>query len=166
MMGAMKVYSWLLVLAACGEVKTPPDAPTPPGGDPTLTVTVAGAGRVTSTPAGIDCPGMCSAPFTAGTQVTLAAATAAPTVFTGWTSGCAPSRRDCVLTVDADAMVAAGFAMQSAKRWLLTAGAQMSFSDGSRGTVATSRWSGRRTCRRWSAGKRRPAACSWRGSTR
>lgn len=47
----------------------------------TVTVSVEGTGRVVSSPAGIDCPGACSAPFAAGSRVTL---NDAPGV--GWTT--------------------------------------------------------------------------------
>ena len=57
----------------------------------TLTVTKAGAGSgsVSSSPAGIACGTTCSAPFAAGTSVTLAATPSAGSTFTGWSgSGC------------------------------------------------------------------------------
>jgi hypothetical protein len=41
------------------------------GAQPTVAVIVLGAGRVTSTPAGISCPGKCTATFAAGTRVRL-----------------------------------------------------------------------------------------------
>ena len=145
-MVVMKGPCWLLVLVVlvvvggCGEVKPSIDAP--PVADPTLTVMVSGSGAVTSTPAGIDCPGTCSAAFPVGTSVTLAATATSPTIFTGWTSGCTPSRRDCTITVDADTAVAAGFATQGSKRWLMTAGAPSANANGrsvvaNRGHLAT-----------------------------
>src|SRR5207244_10398538 len=52
----------------------------------TLTVSKAGtgAGTVTSSPAGITCGATCAASFTSGTAVTLTAAPAAGSTFTGW----------------------------------------------------------------------------------
>jgi len=52
----------------------------------TLTVTESGTGigTVTSSPAGISCVATCSASFAAGTTVTLTAAPAAGSVFSGW----------------------------------------------------------------------------------
>jgi hypothetical protein len=47
----------------------------PPPVQGTLTVNVAGPGKVTSNPAGINCPGTCSARFNENTQVTLTAST-------------------------------------------------------------------------------------------
>lgn len=82
---------------------------------PVLTVAVGGpgAGTVTSSPAGINCPtsggGTCSAPFPSGTSITLtAAATAQP--FGGWLSGgCSGTATTCTLTLSADNTVSAGF---------------------------------------------------------
>lgn len=49
----------------------------------------SGGGRITSTPAGIDCPGACSAVFAMGTKVTLSAAPDGSSVFRGWGGACA-----------------------------------------------------------------------------
>src|SRR5207245_871918 len=56
-----------------------------------LTVSQAGAGTgtVTSNPAGISCGATCSASFANGTLVSLTAAPAAGSTFTGWSGGCA-----------------------------------------------------------------------------
>jgi uncharacterized repeat protein (TIGR02543 family) len=56
----------------------------------TLTVTKAGtgAGTVTSSPAGINCGGTCSAAFTYGTGVTLTASPANGSTFAGWSGAC------------------------------------------------------------------------------
>ena len=48
----------------------------------------AGTGTVTSNPAGIDCGATCAADFTDGTSVTLTAAAAAGSGFTGWSGAC------------------------------------------------------------------------------
>lgn len=54
----------------------------------TLTVDLAGTGggTVTSSPAGINCPGVCSASYTTGIQVRLTAR--ADSVFAGWRGDC------------------------------------------------------------------------------
>ena len=76
--------------------------------DPRLTVTIeAGAGTVTSSPAGINCPQTCSAPFPAGTSVTLTATGANGHRFDAWeeTAGCTVQPtvpNQCRLTVTLD----------------------------------------------------------------
>jgi hypothetical protein len=67
----------------------------------------SGAGRVTSTPAGIDCPGICSARFTVGAAVNLSAMPAAGSTFAGWGGACGGAG-GC--GVSADASIAASFA--------------------------------------------------------
>ncbi len=47
-----------------------------------------GSGKVTSTPAGIDCGAVCSARFAAGSEVTYKATASKGSVFAGWQSGC------------------------------------------------------------------------------
>jgi hypothetical protein len=80
-----------------------------------LNVTIAGSGhgKVTSTPAGIDCGSNCSAEFTAGTLVTL---TAMPDYSTGdyytefqeWSGDCSGTG-PCVVTMDQAKNVTATF---------------------------------------------------------
>jgi hypothetical protein len=74
----------------------------------TLTVTVSGEGSVTSEPAGIDCPGACSADFDAGTEVTLTAVPESGSTFSGFSGDCA-GREPCTLTMDGDKAVTASF---------------------------------------------------------
>jgi hypothetical protein len=76
----------------------------------TLTVSKAGsgAGTVTSSPAGIDCGGSCSAQFTQGTSVTLTGAAAANSTFAGWSGACTGTG-NCTLTLDQDRAVTATF---------------------------------------------------------
>lgn len=117
----MRSRSWLLLaLASCGEV----------GSQATLTVELTGGGTVTSTPAGIACPGTCSAEFDFDDEITLAATPDAASSFTGWSDRC-PGRGSCVLTLDAaEIAVDARFAPQGAKRWLVTAGVPQDFISG------------------------------------
>ena len=68
----------------------------------------AGAGTVTSAPAGIDCGTSCSAPM-AAVPVTLTATPAAGSAFTGWSGDCS-GKGVCTLTMSADHSVAATFA--------------------------------------------------------
>ena len=77
----------------------------------TLTVTKAGAGSgsVSSNPAGIDCGVTCSAPFAAGTSVTLAATPSAGSTFTGWSgSGCSGTGV-CTVLLAVNSTVTAAF---------------------------------------------------------
>jgi hypothetical protein len=76
----------------------------------------AGGGAVSSTPAGINCVctgncGVtCSNPFLEGTRVTLTPEVIGDAAFTGWT-GCDTVSGDiCIVTMNADRSVSAGFA--------------------------------------------------------
>ena len=75
-----------------------------------LTVTRAGAGSgvVTSSPAGINCGGTCSASFNSGTVVTLTATPAAGSTFGGWTGDCTGTGA-CQVTMTAPRAVTATF---------------------------------------------------------
>jgi hypothetical protein len=64
-----------------------------------LTAAVTGKGKVTSSPAGIVCPGRCSARFPSGTSVRLRAKPATGQRFAGWTGACRGTGA-CVLTAD------------------------------------------------------------------
>ena len=117
--------SWRLALAstaagllgaACG-VAGPGAAPDsgPPASSWRLDValTGGGAGRVTSIPAGIDCPGTCGTAFPAGTDVSFAATPAAGNSFLGWNGPCSGTGT-CI--VSSTAMVSATFAPLPATR--------------------------------------------------
>ena len=69
----------------------------------------SGAGSVTSTPAGIDCPGACEAELNSGGVVTLTATPAAGSVFAGWSGACTGSG-SCQLVLEGPTQVAAEFA--------------------------------------------------------
>lgn len=66
-----------------------------------------GSGTVTSTPAGINCPGTCSATFALGTDVSLAASPDAGSEFLNWAGDCAGST--CQVTMDGPRTVIAVF---------------------------------------------------------
>jgi hypothetical protein len=71
-------------------------------------------GRVTSSPAGIDCPGTCSHQFPAPTQVTLTATPAPGFRFGGWNADCSGTASTCTLTMDGpDKTAIAVFKQQS-----------------------------------------------------
>jgi hypothetical protein len=74
-----------------------------------LTVTVSGAGSVTSSPAGLACaPGTCVAPFASGSEVTLTATPASGWTFAGWSDACAGTGA-CVVSLSAPSSVVATF---------------------------------------------------------
>jgi hypothetical protein len=69
-----------------------------------------GSGSVTSAPAGIDCGSDCSESFDYGKSVTLVAAAAAGSEFTGWSGGgCAGTASTCTVTMDQARTVTATF---------------------------------------------------------
>jgi M6 family metalloprotease-like protein len=83
----------------------------PTGDSRTLTVTKSGtgSGTVTSTPAGIDCGTDCSEPYSLNSQVTLLAAPAPGSAFTGWSGGGCSGTGTCKVTMNAETTVNAAF---------------------------------------------------------
>lgn len=107
----------LLLLSACGSVK---HGGADGGGEPgTVSVTIdgTGSGRVTSEPAGIDCPGACSAEFAGGAEVVLSAARADGSAFAGYGGACSGLDPACTVTVDGDQAVDALFARSGERRF-------------------------------------------------
>jgi len=83
--------------------------PPPPPRTHTLTVSLDGQGRVTSSPAGMDCSGAtCTADFSSGATVMLAAAAANGWTFAGWSGACSGTG-GCVVSLANDAQVGAKF---------------------------------------------------------
>jgi hypothetical protein len=66
-----------------------------------LTVSVAGKGKVVSSPSGVACPGRCSAVFKAGTTVRLRSKPDTGFRFVGWTGTCRGTSA-CLVPVDRD----------------------------------------------------------------
>ena len=75
---------------------------------PTLAVAIVGGGRITSTPAGISCPGKCGATFAAGSRVLLTPTSRSGSRFLRWGGGCTGAGA-CRVRVSALAVVAAQF---------------------------------------------------------
>jgi hypothetical protein len=77
----------------------------------TLTVAASGtgSGTATSNPAGINCGTSCSAQFDDGTQVTLTAAAASGSTFTGWSGGGCSGTGTCHVQLSSDQHVTATF---------------------------------------------------------
>ncbi len=109
----------LALLAACGGGGSgggalPPLGIVPPPPAPiavrhTLEVGIAGAGRVASQPAGIDCTDRCDAEFDTGTEVLLSASPAAGQVLGGWSGACSGNASTCRVRMDAARSVTAAF---------------------------------------------------------
>lgn len=68
-----------------------------------------GTGNVTSTPPGIDCPGVCNATFATGTPVTLAANADPGTRALGWSGIDCPGSGPCSFELNGDRTIVAGF---------------------------------------------------------
>ncbi|HWY57390.1 MAG TPA: alkaline phosphatase family protein [Terriglobales bacterium] len=85
---------------------------------PTLTVSVVdngtATGTVSSNPAGISCPTICTATFPVGTNVTLTETPGAGSNFAGWGPGaCSGNASTCQLTLAANQQVTATFSPQN-----------------------------------------------------
>ena len=74
-----------------------------------LAVRTDGAGSVTSTPAGIQCPDRCEGSFPRGTGIVLAARPAGDATFGGWSGGGCTGTVGCELRLGADTTVTASF---------------------------------------------------------
>ncbi len=68
-----------------------------------------GSGLVTSSPSGIACNTNCSAQFPTGTEVTLNPEASPYSSFTGWTNGSCSGISNCLITLNSDAAITAGF---------------------------------------------------------
>ena len=95
-----------------GFLTTPAPSCPAPAYDLTVARNGTGAGRVTSSPAGIDCGSDCSMTFDQGTVVTLTATPALSSTFTGWTGACSGTDA-CVITMTQPAAVTATFTLSS-----------------------------------------------------
>jgi hypothetical protein len=81
-----RTFGWPVV-----DVRPPRVPDDPDDDDFPITITIAGDGRgsVTSNPAGINCPGVCTARFARFTNVGLTATAAAGSQFVAWRGDCA-----------------------------------------------------------------------------
>jgi hypothetical protein len=85
---------------------------------PTLSVVVAGTGSVTSSPAGINCGATCTASFSKNTVITL---TAAGANFTGWSGGGCAGTGACIVTLTQNTTVTANFGVAGLPSFAQTA---------------------------------------------
>jgi hypothetical protein len=76
----------------------------------TVTRTGTGSGTVISQPAGIDCGGVCSAPYYAMADITLTATPAPGSMFAGWSGACSGTG-PCALTMTGAQSATARFAL-------------------------------------------------------
>jgi parallel beta-helix repeat protein len=75
----------------------------------TVTVSGAGIGTVTSSPAGLTCSAVCTATFPSGTSVTLTAAAGSGSTFAGWSGGACSGTATCTVVLDQARAVTARF---------------------------------------------------------
>ncbi len=89
--------------------------------DPSITVTVAGAGSgtVSSNPSGITCGITCSASYSSGTAITLTAAPASGSTFTGWSGACTGTG-SCAVTMSDSVAVTATFETSAPSTYTIT----------------------------------------------
>jgi hypothetical protein len=74
-----------------------------------LTVTKSGSGKVTSTPAGINCGTTCKAHFDSGKSVTLTPTATSTSTFGAWKGCTTVSGKSCIVKMSADRSVSATF---------------------------------------------------------
>jgi hypothetical protein len=116
-------------------VITTPDSPaiTTPDSPHKLTVAVPGNGSVTSSPAGIDCPGDCSETYAPGQVVTLTSTPDLHYVLDQWTGDCGGNGQ-CQVTMGADRSVVADFGLEMDTLTVLVTSDLVPSSDGGRVT--------------------------------
>jgi len=83
-----------------------------------VTMQGSGTGTVTSSPSGVNCPGVCSASFAANTSVTLSESAASGSQFVQWGGACVGS--SCTLTAAGVQTVSANFNLNA--NYTLTVG--------------------------------------------
>lgn len=72
-----------------------------------------GTGTITSSPAGIDCGSVCRESYSQGSIITLTSSPAVNSDFSGWSANGCNSGESCEVTVNADTMVTAVFAVKT-----------------------------------------------------
>jgi Bacterial Ig-like domain (group 2) len=75
----------------------------------TLTVALTGTGTVTSSPAGIICPGTCTAGFGLDQTVVLTGTPTAPATSVTWGADCTPNGNTCSVSLNTNETVTATF---------------------------------------------------------
>jgi phospholipase C len=111
--GAWSLYGCLLstlALIGCVGLHPNPSSSSPTSYPLTVTVPATGTGTVTSSPAGINCPGTCLANFNVNTIVTLTATPGANYTFTGWGGACSGTS-SCIIDMTAGETASAKFSV-------------------------------------------------------
>ena len=105
-----------------------------------LTVSLAGtgSGTVSSSPAGINCPSVCSANFSSGQSVTLSAAANSGSTFTGWSGACSGTGT-CPITMNSAQAVTATFSAVAGTPIVTLSAASLSFGGQLLGTTSNSK---------------------------
>lgn len=103
-----------------------------------LTVTVAGQGRVTSNPVGIDCGATCSASFASGTSVTLVASPAPGYRLGSWGGACTGTA-SCSVTMSPVSQVSASFELIPLVPAISLAPSSLAFTGQTTGTTSTAK---------------------------
>jgi subtilisin family serine protease len=81
----------------------------PPTANLSITKTGTGTGVVSSSPAGINCGSVCTAPFAQGSSVTLTASSSTGSAFGGWSGACTGTSTTCVVNMTGAQSVTASF---------------------------------------------------------
>jgi hypothetical protein len=82
-----------------------------------LTVIRSGNGTVSSSPSGISCGTTCDADFPIGSTITLSAAPATGSTFTGWSGAGCSGTGSCIVAMNVDQTVTANFATPNTWDW-------------------------------------------------
>lgn len=102
----------IIYAVGCRGVSTAPVQVGPGSMTVTVTASAPATGTISSSPAGISCPGTCTANFDDGTQVVLTETPGAPTtfsVFGGWSGACSGAATTCTVTVSSTEAITATF---------------------------------------------------------
>src|SRR5207249_11074296 len=101
----------LVIASGCGSGSdTPADGGSGGGGGTQVNLKISTTGNGVVRGAGADCRGNCTAQYTAGAQVHLAAVADSGSSFVGWAGACSGTA-GCDLKLDADRDVSATFAV-------------------------------------------------------
>jgi parallel beta-helix repeat protein len=107
------VLGILLLASGCSD-NDDPDGNSNTPSLVTLSVSTSGNGRISSTPAGIQCGQNCDHDFDTGSNVTLTATPDTGYLFNGWSGACSGSTPTCDLALSEDKLVTASFIQETA----------------------------------------------------